>query len=275
LNEATFNIAIVGAGNVATHLGPALQAEGHRIVQVYSKTEEAAKVLAERLGTDFITDISALDYSADIFLFCLKDDALLNVLKQTRFTNQILIHTAGSLPLDIFKNFGFHYGVLYPLQTLIKERTVDLSKVPICIEASTPFAESIVVKLASGISGKVEFVDSDKRKILHVAAVFACNFTNHMFYIADKLMRENGLDLDLLKPLIQETFAKIMETDPQTAQTGPAKRGDLKTINEHLNILKDHPGMKKIYTFVSESIAESYIGDKKLIQKIKNKRSPN
>lgn len=257
MNEATFNIAIVGAGNVATHLGPALQAQGHKIVQVYSQTERAAKVLAEKLGIDYITDISALDYSADIFLFCLKDDALLNVLKQTRFTNQILIHTAGSLPMDIFKDFGFHYGVLYPVQTLIKERTIDLSNVPFCIEASTPSAEGIIVKLASGISRKVEFVDSDKRKILHVAAVFACNFTNHMFYIADKLMRENGLDLDLIKPLIRETYAKIMETDPQTAQTGPAKRGDLKTINEHLNILKDYPGIQKIYTFVSESITET------------------
>jgi predicted short-subunit dehydrogenase-like oxidoreductase (DUF2520 family) len=268
LNEATFNITIVGAGNVATHLAPALQAEGHRTVQVYSQTEGAAKVLAEKLGTDYITDISAMDYSADIFLFCLKDDALLNVLKQTRFTNQILIHTAGSLPLDIFKDFGFHYGVIYPVQTLIKERPVDLSRVPFCIEASTPFAEDIIVKLASGISGKVEFVDSDKRKILHVAAVFACNFTNHMFYIADRLMSENGLDLDLLKPLIQETFDKIMETDPQTAQTGPAKRGDQKIINEHLSMLKDHPGMKKIYTFVSESIAESYMKDKNLNRNI-------
>jgi len=264
LNEAIFNIAIVGAGNVATHLGPALKAQGHKIVQVYSQTERSAKLLANRLETGYITDLSELDYSADIFLFCLKDDVLINVLKQTRFSNQILIHTAGSLPLDIFKDFGFHYGVLYPVQTLIKERSIDLSNVPICIEASTPFAEGIIVKLASGISSKVEFVDSNKRKILHVAAVFACNFTNHMFYIADKLMHENGLDLDLLKPLIQETFAKIMETDPQTAQTGPAKRGDLKTINEHLNILKDHPEMQKIYTFVSESIAESYKKDKNL-----------
>jgi predicted short-subunit dehydrogenase-like oxidoreductase (DUF2520 family) len=257
MNETTFNIVIVGAGNVATHLGPALKTQGYNIVQVYSQTERSAKTLADRLGTNFITDLAALDYSADIFLFCLKDDALLNVLKQTRFTNQILIHTAGSLPLDIFKDFGFHYGVLYPLQTLIKERILDLSSVPFCIEASTPFAESIIVKLASGISGKVEFVDSKKRIILHIAAIFACNFTNHMFYIAEKLMNENGLDLDLLKPLIQETFTKIMETNPQTAQTGPAKRGDMKTINEHLNLLSNHPGMQKIYTTVSESIAES------------------
>ncbi len=262
MNEATFNIALVGAGNVASHLGPAFKKQGHKIVQVYSKTEKSAKALAATLGTNFITDLSALDYSADIFLFCLKDDALFNVLNQTRFANQILIHTSGSLPMDIFKNFGFHYGVLYPVQTLVRERIIDLSNVPFCIEASTPFAESLIVKLASGISRNVEFVDSKKRVILHIAAVFACNFTNHMFYIAEKLMNENGLDPDLLKPLIQETYAKIMETDPQTAQTGPAKRGDLKTITEHLNILRDHPGMQKIYTFVSESIAESSEKDK-------------
>lgn len=262
MGPETYNIVFVGAGNVATHLGPALKAQGHEILQVYSQTAHSAQVLSCRLKAFPITDIAELDYSADIFLFCLKDDALLNTLKQTRFTNQLLIHTAGSLPLDIFKDFGFHYGVLYPVQTLIKERILDLSDVPFCVEASTPYAESIILKLATGLSGKVEIVDSEKRKIIHVAAVFACNFPNHMFYIADKLMSENDLDYDLLKPLIKETFAKIMETDPLTAQTGPAKRGDLKIIEEHLQLLKDHPIMQKIYTFVSESIAEIYKKDK-------------
>ena len=257
MNGETHNIVLVGAGNVATHLGPALKAQGHRIVQVFSQTVRSARALSEKLETNFITELSELDYSADIYLFCLKDDVLPNVLKQTRFTNQILIHTAGSLPMDIFKGCGFHYGVLYPVQTLIKERNIDLSNVPFCIEASTPYSESVLLKLASGISTKVEIVDSDKRKIIHLAAIFACNFTNHMFYIADKLMHDNGLEFDLLKPLIQETYAKIMETDPETAQTGPAKRGDRNIMDEHLLMLKDQPGFQKIYTFVSESIAKA------------------
>jgi predicted short-subunit dehydrogenase-like oxidoreductase (DUF2520 family) len=257
LNGKTYNIVLVGAGNVASHLGPALKAQGHQIVQVFSQTARSARALSEKLGTGYVTELAELDYSADLFLFCLKDDVLLNVLKQTRFTNQILIHTAGSLPMNIFKDFGFHYGVIYPVQTLIKERELDLTSVPFCVEANTPYAESIVVSLASGISRKVEIIDSDKRKIIHLAAVFACNFTNHMFYIAEKLMHDNGLEFDILKPLIQETFDKIMETDPETAQTGPAKRGDLKILSEHLSLLKDYPGIQKIYTFVSESIAES------------------
>jgi predicted short-subunit dehydrogenase-like oxidoreductase (DUF2520 family) len=258
LNGETYNIVLVGAGNVANHLGPALKAQGHHMVQVYSQTVRSAQILSEKLASGFINDIANLDYSADIFLFCIKDEALPDILKQTRFTDQVLIHTAGSLPLEIFKDYGFHYGVLYPVQTLIKERSIDLSSVPFCIEGSTPYAESIVQKLALGISRKVEIVSSEKRKIIHIAAVFACNFTNHMFYLADRLMRENGLELDLLRPLIRETFAKIMETDPKIAQTGPAMRGDLRTINEHLSLLKDHPEMQKIYTFVSESIAEVY-----------------
>jgi len=263
LNDQKYNIVLVGAGNVATHLGTALKSNGHRIIQVYSQTVRSARALSEKLGASYITETGELDYSADLFLFCLKDDALLDILKQTRFSNQILVHTAGSLPLNIFKDFGFHFGVIYPVQTLIKERNLDLTNVPFCVEANTPFAEKIVLDLVSEISRKVEIVDSNKRKIIHLAAVFACNFTNHMFYIADKLMREKGLEFDLLKPLIQETYAKIQETDPETAQTGPAKRGDTIILNEHLETLKDQPGWQKIYTFISESITESAKTSKK------------
>lgn len=257
MNTTTHNIVLVGAGNVATHLGTGLKKQGHKIIQVFSRTVESARKLAGKLDTPYITKLNELDYSADIYLFCLKDDVIPDVLKQTSFTNQILVHTAGSLPLDIFKDFGFHYGVIWPVQTFIKERNLDLADIPFCIEASTTYAETTLKNLALGLSPKVHLVDSEKRKIIHLAAVFACNFTNHMYFIADKLMRENRLDFDLLKPLIQETAAKILETDPETAQTGPAKRGDNQILEDHIELLKDLPGLQKIYTFVSESIAET------------------
>jgi predicted short-subunit dehydrogenase-like oxidoreductase (DUF2520 family) len=252
----------VGAGNVATHLGIALKKQGHRIIQVFSRTIESARKLSVKLDATFITKLNELDYSADIYLFCLKDDVLLDALKQTSFNNQILVHTSGSLPLGIFKGFGFHYGVIYPVQTLIKERNLDLSAGPFCVEADTPYAEDILKNLALGLTPQVHLVNSEKRKIIHLAAVFACNFTNHMYAIADRLMRENGLNFDLLKPLIRETAAKILEMDPETAQTGPAKRGDNQILEDHVQLLKDLPAIQKIYTFVSESIAESAINEK-------------
>jgi predicted short-subunit dehydrogenase-like oxidoreductase (DUF2520 family) len=262
LNTTINNIVLVGAGNVATHLGIALKKLGYRIIQVFSRTVGSARELSGKLESGYITKLTELDYSADLYLFCLKDDVLLDVLKQTLFTNQILVHTSGSLPLNIFKDFGFHFGVIYPVQTFIKERNLDLTNVPFCIEANTPYAENILKCLASELSQKVEVVDSEKRKIIHLAAIFACNFTNHMYLLADRLMRENGLDFDLLKPLIQETAAKIMEIDPETAQTGPAKRGDNQIIEDHVQLLKDSPGMQKIYTFVSDSILRSGINGK-------------
>ena len=262
MNTTIKNIVLVGAGNVATHLGIALKKRGYRIIQVFSRTNKSAQELAGKLDTAYITKLTELDYSADLYLFCLKDDILPEVLKQTLFTDQILVHTAGSLPLDIFKDSGVHFGVIYPVQTFIKERNLDLTNVPFCVEASSPYAENILVDVASELSQKVEVVDSEKRKIIHLAAIFACNFTNHMYLLADRLMRENGLDFDLLKPLIQETAAKIMEIDPETAQTGPAKRGDNQIIEDHLQLLKDSPGMQKIYTFVSDSILKSGINGK-------------
>jgi predicted short-subunit dehydrogenase-like oxidoreductase (DUF2520 family) len=257
LDTTVHNIVLVGAGNVATHLGTALKQKGHGIIQVFSRTIESARKLADRLDTKSITNLTELDYSADIYLFCLKDDVLQDVLKQTTFTNQILVHTSGSLALNVFKGFGNQFGVIYPVQTFNSNREIDLSNVPFCIEANTSYAESILVKLASGLSRKVQIVDSEKRKIVHLAAVFACNFTNHMYLLANRLIHENGLDFDLLKPLIQETAAKILEMDPETAQTGPAKRGDNLILEDHVQLLKDLPGMQKIYTFVSESIAQT------------------
>ena len=257
MDSAKYNIVLVGAGNVATHLGTELKKQGHTIIQVFSRTKESARNLSAKLDCGFITKMDDLDYSADIYLFCLKDDVLLEALQQTSFNNQILVHTSGSLPLSVFKHSGFHYGVLYPVQTLIKERELDLSSVPFCVEASTPYAENLLNNLAVELSQHVHLVDSEKRKIIHLAAVFACNFTNHMYVIASRLMRENGLDFDLLKPLIRETAVKILEMGPEESQTGPAKRGDNQILEEHIRLLKDLPGLQKIYTFVSESIAES------------------
>jgi predicted short-subunit dehydrogenase-like oxidoreductase (DUF2520 family) len=249
------NIVLVGAGNVATHLGLALNNLGYHIIQVYSRTEESARRLSSQLGTAFTTNITRLDHDADLYLFCLKDDAVPSVLYRLSFTEQLLVHTSGTLPLSVFKNCSGNYGVLYPVQTFSRERKLDLMGVPLCIEANRPDVLNLLEILAKEISGNVLFMDSEKRKILHLAAVFACNFPNHMYVIAEKILSSNGLSFELIKPLIIETAGKITDIDPSGAQTGPAVRGDRKILEEHLRILKDLPDIQKMYTFVSNSIS--------------------
>lgn len=249
------NIVLVGAGNVATHLGLALKNLGYHITQVYSRTKGSAMRLSSQLGTAFTTNISRLDYKADLYLFCLKDDAVIPVLCRSRFTEQILVHTSGTLPLTVFQGCSKNYGVLYPVQTFSRVRKLDLGGVPLCIEANNPDLVNLLEILAKGISGNVLFIDSEKRKILHLAAIFACNFPNHMYFLAEKILSSSGLNFDLIKPLIMETAGKILEIDPFTAQTGPAVRGDQKILEEHLRILKELPDIQKLYTFVSDNIS--------------------
>jgi predicted short-subunit dehydrogenase-like oxidoreductase (DUF2520 family) len=249
------NIVLVGAGNVATHLGLALSNQGYHITQVYSRTKESASRLSSLLDTAFTMNITRLNYDADLYLFCLKDDAVVPFLCHSGFTDQMLVHTSGTLPLSVFQGCSKNYGVLYPVQTFSRARKLDLKRVPFCIEANNPEVLNMIEMLAKEISSHILFMDSEKRKILHLAAVFACNFTNHMYAQAERILSLNGLSFNLIKPLIMETAGKILEIDPLFAQTGPAVRGDQKILEEHERILKELPDILKLYTFVSNSIA--------------------
>jgi len=260
LKKNIHDIILVGAGNVATHLGRELN-HHFRIKQVYSRSVIPARKLADLLQTNYTTDLIQLDYSADVYLFCLQDDALLPVLRSTRFDDQLLIHTSGSQPMSVFKGFSKNYGVLYPVQTFTMDRIISLENVPVCIEGNNPENNEILEYIGLSISGKVMKMDSDKRKILHLSAVFACNFSNHMYALAEKLLKENDMDFELLKPLILETANKIEYHSPVAGQTGPAVRGDTEIIQDHIGLLANSPELQKIYTFVSNSIA-SISGEK-------------
>ena len=250
------DIVFIGAGNVATHLCLIL-AEQYRIRQVFSRTERSAKELADSVGARWTADPGALDYSAGAYFFCLPDDRLQPVLNLLNFNDQLLIHTSGSVPMDIFRGHSSNYGVVYPVQTFSKDRPVNLELVPVCIEANTGYNEEILRDLAGNISRDIQVTGSEKRKIIHIAAVIACNFTNHMYAEAARLLADNQLDFELLKPLILETAQKVMDMQPGDAQTGPARRNDQKVMEEHINTLRDSPELQKLYSFVSRSISES------------------
>jgi predicted short-subunit dehydrogenase-like oxidoreductase (DUF2520 family) len=169
-----------------------------------------------------------------------------------------MIHTAGSVPSNVFENWTSDFGVLYPLMTFTKTRSIDFRTVPVCIEANTKENEERLKGIAEKISDNVSAVNFENRKIMHMAAIFACNFTNHMYRIAYDILHHNEFDFGILKPLIMETARKVLEMSPHEAQTGPASRHDKNILCVHQLMLQDQPEWQKIYTFVSESIYQHF-----------------
>ncbi len=248
---------MLGAGNVSTHISRHLHSKGHRISCIYSRTLESASLLAHEFGGFATADVNEVPNQADFYLVCVPDQAVVSVLSQFKDWNGTWLHTAGALPMDLFKGFKTRYGVLYPLQTLNKNQEASLANTPFLVEGSSPEVEESIVKLAGDITTKVLEIDSKKRQTIHLAAVFANNFTNHMVHIGQRILQENSLDLKLLDPIIEETVRKIGLVGAGAAQTGPALRKDQETIQKHLDLLKNHPEWEKLYTFISRDIGNT------------------
>ncbi|WP_102406120.1 Rossmann-like and DUF2520 domain-containing protein [Parabacteroides bouchesdurhonensis] len=246
-------VVFIGAGNLATRLSLDMQRVGMTIEQVYSHTSGHAKSLADKLHSSWTTELENITAEADLYVFSLKDKVLQEVISGVKPNNGLWIHTAGSMPMKVFEGYTNNYGVLYPLQTFSKEREVNFSVVPFFLETNSLENKEILFKIASLLSDNVQFLSSEKRKYLHLAAVFACNFTNHIYTLAGKILAEQKIPTDVLLPLIDETAAKIHSMSPAMAQTGPAIRYDENVINKQLAMLDD-PEMKAIYQLISRSI---------------------
>lgn len=252
------SISLIGAGNLATRLGIALKEAGLTIAQVYSRTEESAQALATKLGAEYTNELEAVNTEVDLLVFALKDDSLETVLSRLNLQGKLIVHTAGSLPMSVLSDHSDRYGIFYPLQTFSKQREVNFQELPFCLEASNDEIYADLEQLAQRISTKVFPIDSAQRQSLHLAAVFVCNFVNHFYYLGEQVVDKYQVDFELLKPLIMETAAKVMELKPYDAQTGPAKRYDEAVINKHLHFLEDQPDLQKIYSFVSKQIFEAH-----------------
>ena len=246
-------IVFIGAGNLATRLSLAMQRVGMQIGQVYSHTEASARQLATRLGCPWTNDLSALQEDGDLYVFSLKDTVLSDVISKVKPNNGLWVHTAGSMPMSVFEGYAQRFGVLYPLQTFSKGRNVNFDVIPIFLEANTDKNADYLKNIASALSENVRFMSSEKRRSLHLAAVFACNFTNHIYTLSYKLLENESIPADVLLPLIDETVSKIHSMPPAVAQTGPAIRYDENVINKHLAMLDD-PDMQAIYRLLSQSI---------------------
>lgn len=255
-------IVLIGAGNVATSIGGALKAAGHEISALYSRTEQSAKELSEKLRVPYTTSLNKLPHDADIYISMLKDDALMQLAPEIVALNRkaLFVHTAGSLPLSLWKDAGAEkYGVLYPMQTFSKGKRGDIQNVPLFVEGSSEQVLQEIMHMAKSLSQKVKELDSESRKRLHIAAVFACNFTNRMYAISNVLLEESGVDFKVMLPLIEETAEKVATLPPSQAQTGPAIRGDVRVMDSHLESLKSHPDFAEIYKLMSDNILKSII----------------
>ncbi len=253
-------IVLLGAGNVASNLGKAFLKAGKEIVQVYSRTQDSASCLAGKLGCPYTTRIESLYPGADLYIISVTDTAIDEIIKKIPFTDILLAHTSGSVDIKALKKNNIRPAVIYPLQTFSKDVEVDFEDVPLFLEAGNEKDLELLESLAGLLSSKVSSIDSKQRMVLHIAAVFACNFTNHMFYIAEDLLKQNKMEFQTLKPLINETIRKALLVGPFKAQTGPAVRNDKFILKLHDEMLSAFGDYRKFYNFITDSIIAKHAG---------------
>lgn len=245
-------IVIIGTGNTATVLGKKLKTAGHRIVQVFGRNAKSASQLAYALYTEFTNYWSNINPNADLYVVAVSDNAIEEVVKHVDFKNKTVVHTAGSVSKEILRG-AKHYGVFYPLQSLNKSAD-SLPDIPIIIDAESDQTLLFLQELAFSISATVWQASDEKRKKLHLAAVFCNNFTNHLYTLAAQYCTAENLDFTLLIPLIKQTADRLQHLSPQEAQTGPAARNDGQTIEKHLQLLSHHPQLAQFYQMFTQSI---------------------
>ena len=252
-------IVLIGAGNVATHLGKALLDSGHEIMQVWSRTSYSAGLLAEMLGTDAVTNIDDVALGADIYIVSVTDNALPGIVSRLcpRRTGSVFLHTAGSVPMTCFEGFASSYGVLYPMQTFSKQKELDFKKIPVFVEASDEVVLKSIQTIAESVSDCVYQLNGEGRRCLHLAAVFACNFSNYCCAVAESLLRSQGIPFEVMLPLVDEMASKLHHLSPVEAQTGPASRHDTGVMKMQMSMLSQDKRLAEMYRLMSEGIMEN------------------
>lgn len=251
-------VSLIGAGRVATHLGLRLTETGVAVNQVYSRTLDSARKLSDRLGSEPVNHLSGLDGSADLFIISVVDDAVAQVADQLPANQKIVVHTSGSVPMDVLNKASVHHGVFYPLQSFSHGRKVDFSEIPLCIEASDEATKTKLLALSGKLSRDVRLIDSSQRASIHLSAVFASNFSNLMYLLGEEVLEKAGVSFDILLPLIRETAGRLEGHDAREMQTGPAVRNDRETIKKHLELLGHDPAKKDIYDLLSKYIINEF-----------------
>ncbi len=248
-------ISIVGSGNVASFLAKAWYHAGVKIVEIHSKNKEHAEQLAQHVEANAIDNLSNLNPAIDYLVFAVNDDALESCIEQVNENHTFCwLHTSGTKALNVFSKKASNFAVFYPLQTFSKQIPITELDFPILLECSNLNLENNLTELAHTLSQNVLLTNSEKRKKIHLAAVFACNFSNHLYVIANEILKNEHSSLNLILPLIKETVAKLDISSAEEAQTGPAIRNDQEVIQSQLNLLKDDSSLKQLYQLFTERI---------------------
>ncbi|MEX2511875.1 MAG: Rossmann-like and DUF2520 domain-containing protein [Cyclobacteriaceae bacterium] len=254
-----FNIAIIGTGNIAWHLATALENTGHVITEVYGRDmRKAEKIVSHLYGTEGKDDLDFTNSLARVFIIAVKDEAIAEIADAILLPEEsILVHTSGTQPLEILAySSADNIGIIYPLMSFSRQRDVSMEEVPFLLESED--AETLITlkKLAKSLSGQIYEIRSKDRKAIHVAAVFASNFTNHMIGIAEEILQRQGLDFEMMKPLIVEQINKALTIGTKAAQTGPAQREDMETLENHYQFLSYNDQLAEIYRLISQDIID-------------------
>jgi predicted short-subunit dehydrogenase-like oxidoreductase (DUF2520 family) len=253
-----YNVSFAGAGRVGTHLCKEIYQAGHKIDLIVSMSEKSGDLLAHSCNSKWSQSLIFQD-STDIIIVAVPDHNLKNVLDRIKCgTETLVVHTAGSFGIDIFPDNIKHKGVLYPLQTFSMERKVVFKNIPFFLESSDIQSDTLLKNLTESLGSRAQFSGSEQRRIIHLAGVFVCNFTNHMLTAGKEVAKKTGLPFDVLKPLIEETFSKAIDKGPENSQTGPAIRNDQNTIEKHLELLSFSPELKRLYLELTLAITEFY-----------------
>ena len=252
-------IYLIGAGNLGTRLGIALQKSGNQIVGVYSKTLSSAQQLGELLHCTYTNEISSVSNEADIYILSLKDDVLYGDIQLNIPGNKIILHTSGSVEMEVLSKYSYNYGVFYPLFTFTKEKDVHWKDIPVCLESSNDHVQEIIAELAQGLSPHVYQINSAQRASLHFAAVWVNNFTNHLLSIAEDVCKKENIPFAILEPIAIETVRKAFSMGAFSAQTGPAMRSDRKTLEKHLKLIGDDEMLSTLYIYMSKAIRSAHL----------------
>ena len=243
-------IVIIGSGNVAHHLIQAFaKSKKVNVIQVFARQKESVTPLFD--SNKIISNFNDLAV-ADLYIIAVSDDSIASVSSKLPFKNRLVVHTSGTVSIDSLDSKN-RKGIFYPLQTFSKNKAVDFSTIPICLESENETDFELLTNVGDSISNSVFEINSQQRKALHVSAVFINNFVNHLYLIGQDICIENNVPFEILKPLLLETANKIMSLSPKEAQTGPAKRNDTKTIEAHLDFLSNE-NHKTIYKILTQSI---------------------
>lgn len=247
------NVTFIGSGNIAHWMAYSMCNNNICIKQIYSRHLCHAQTLAAKCGAEPVDNLSELKPGSDLYLFMVKDDSFDTILPQLPFRMPLAAHTAGSLSISIFKDYAENYGIIYPYQSLSKSMNFNGVVVPLSIEANNKDAEDELLELSGHLSDRVAVISEKQRRILHRAAIFGCNFTNAMYAIAHDILAENGIDWQMIMPLLQNTLDKVKTLNPHEAQTGPARRRDMNVISLHADAIED-PLEREIYLILTDYI---------------------